>query len=94
VAIGAPGDDGARDADARIVALEAALARSEARAAAGDAKAAASDARIVELVEQVSRLVAQIEILTEKLGKNSSNSHLPPSSDGPGAASRGGSAKR
>lgn len=62
-------NDGA--ADARIAALEAALAD--------------RDAKITELVEQVSRLVAQIEVLTEKLGRNSSNSHLPPSSDGPGA---------
>ena len=70
-----------QDADARIVALEAALAK--------------RDDKITELVEQVARLVAKVEELTEKLGQNSKNSHLPPSSDGPGAGSRGdGSGKK
>ena len=46
--------------------------------------------RIAELEAQVAQLLAQIEVLTEKLGRNSGNSHLPPSSDGPGgAAARG-----
>ena len=36
-----------------------------------------------------AELVAKIEELTEKLGSNSGNSHRPPSSDGPGAQSRG-----
>lgn len=47
------------------------------------------EVRIAELEAQVATLVAQIEVLTEKLRQNSGNSHLPPSSDGPGGAARG-----
>lgn len=72
-------DDG-RDAAARIAALEAALIE--------------RDAKIAELLEQVTRLVAQVEALSEKLGQNSRNSHLPPSSDGPGSSSTGGTATK
>ena len=85
---------GDADADARVAALEAALAQRDAEAAAREERLAAQDARIAELVEQVSRLVAQVEALTEKLGQNSKNSHLPPSSDGPGGGSGGKSSKK
>lgn len=73
-------DDGSAGAqrDERIAALEAALADSNQRLAERDAK-------IAELVDQMAKLVAQIEKLTEQLGQNSKNSHLPPSSDGPGS---------
>jgi transposase len=37
----------------------------------------------------VAKLTEQVQLLVEKLGQDSSNSHLPPSSDGPGAAQRG-----
>lgn len=47
------------------------------------------DAEIAELKERVAQLAALVEQLTEKLNQNSTNSHLPPSSDGPGAGSRG-----
>ncbi|MEM7674623.1 MAG: IS66 family transposase [Myxococcota bacterium] len=50
---------------------------------------AEGNAKNAELQEQVALLVAQVEQLTEKLNQNSTNSHLPPSSDGPGAGSRG-----
>jgi transposase len=66
--------------NARIAALEAALAER-------DAKIAEQDARIAALTEQ-------IELLTELLNRNSKNSHLPPSSDGPGSGSLGGRAAR
>jgi len=45
-----------------------------------------------ELVEQVAVLTAQVQKLTELLGRNSKNSHLPPSSDGPGSRTGGGAA--
>jgi transposase len=48
------------------------------------------DARVAELEVIVTALQTQVELLTEKLGQNSSNSHRPPSSDGPGAGAAGG----
>ncbi len=63
--------------DDRIVALEAALAE--------------TNARNTELLEQLAKLLAQVEKLTEQLNQNSKNSHLPPSSDGPGSGSSTGS---
>ncbi len=50
---------------------------------------AARDAELAELRATVALLKAQVEVLQEKLGQNSENSGKPPSSDGPGAASRG-----
>jgi transposase len=41
------------------------------------------DARIAELEQQVASLTKQLVELAERLGQNSSNSHLPPSSDSP-----------
>jgi transposase len=55
--------------DERIAELEAELARK-------DARIAEQDARISELGKRLSQLAAE-------LGRNSSNSHLPPSSDSP-----------
>jgi transposase len=66
------------DAQQRIAELEAELAVAYARIAAQEARIVEQEARIVALTKQV-------EILLEKLGQNSSNSHLPPSSDPPGA---------
>ena len=79
----------ARDPDARIAELESALAEGNAKLTKYEAKLAEGDAEIAELKEQVAKLVAQVEQLTEKLNQNSSNSHRPPSSDGPGGGSRG-----
>ena len=63
----------------------------EVKAELGDAKAALDDAqaRLEQFAEQQATALATIERLTKELKKNSSNSNLPPSSDGPGAASRG-----
>lgn len=71
------------------VELQARVAELEAKLAARDAELAARDARIAELQAIVAKLIEKIDELTEELGRNSTNSHLPPSSDGPGAASRG-----
>lgn len=56
----------------------------EAKAELGEAKA-----RIEQLEAQQATMLAAMEKLREELKKNSSNSNLPPSSDGPGATSRG-----
>lgn len=68
------------ETDGRVALLEGALAER-------DAKLAEANARIAELTEQVSKL-------SELLGRNSKNSHLPPSSDGPGSGSAGGATGR
>lgn len=48
-----------------------------------EAELVARDARIAELEEQVASLMKQVAELAAKLGQNSRNSHLPPSSDSP-----------
>lgn len=65
-----------------------------------EAEGARKDARIAELEGQVATLSAQVAALTkqvaelmEKLGRNSRNSHLPPSSDGPGQRGPSGQSK-
>jgi transposase len=68
------------DADARVTELEAAVAE--------------RDARIAEHEAIIAKLVAQIEELKEKLNRNSSNSHLPPSSDRPGSGGSKGREKK
>ena len=46
---------------------------------------ATKDARIAGLEQQVASLMKQVAELADKLGQNSRNSHLPPSSDSRGA---------
>ncbi len=65
-----------------------------------EAEGARKDARIAELEGQVATLSAQVAMLTkqvaelmEKLGRNSRNSHLPPSSDPPGTRGASGKSK-
>jgi transposase len=60
----------------RIRELEAALAERDARIAQLEAQLAERDARIEQLARQVAELA-------EQLGRNSRNSHLPPSADSP-----------
>lgn len=57
----------------------------------GDAegRVAKLEALVAELRKIIEQQAAKIEELTEKLERNSGNSHHPPSSDGPGAAARG-----
>jgi transposase len=72
----------------------AALAERDAKIAeltASNAKLTASNA---ELTLKVEALTKQVELLTELVNRNSKNSHLPPSSDGPGSGLRGGRAER
>lgn len=71
---------------ARIAELDAELAGRDKVIAELRAELATKDARIQRLEQQVAMLV-------ERLGRNSGNSNLPPSSDPPGARS-GGKAKR
>lgn len=52
------------------------------------------DARIDALLVQVGELTAQVQALVLRLGKDSSNSSRPPSSDGPGRRPRGGSSRK
>ena len=59
-----------------------------------DAKIAELTASNAELAAKVEALTKQVELLTELLNRNSKNSHLPPSSDGPGSSFRGGKAER
>ena len=84
----ATGDDAFRQE------FEAALAERDAKIAERDAKIAERDAKIAELSSQVAALTKQVEELTELLNRNSSNSHLPPSSDGPGSPPRNERAAR
>jgi transposase len=70
--------------DQRIAELEGELARR-------DAGLAARDVRIAQLEAQVAALTKQVAELLEIVGRNSRNSHLPPSTDPPGT--RGGQGK-
>ena len=63
------------------------IALLKAELAERDAKLAERDARLAELTGQITKLTEQVAKLTEVLGRNSKNSHLPPSSDGPGSGS-------
>lgn len=57
--------------------------------AGGQTSEAENAALKVRISEQDARIVAltkQVELLTELLNRNSKNSHLPPSSDGPGSS--------
>ena len=47
------------------------------------------EAALAERDREIAVLKEQVQALLAKLDQNSSNSNLPPSSDGPGAASRG-----
>jgi transposase len=70
--------------DERIAELEGELARK-------DGELASRDVRIAQLEAQVAALTKQVAELLEIVGRNSRNSHLPPSTDPPGA--RGGQGK-
>ena len=87
--------------DERIAELEAEGAGKDARISDLEVCVAQKDARIAELEGQVATLTAQVAALTkqvaellEKLGRNSRNSHLPPSSDPPGMRGQAGKGKQ
>lgn len=71
------------DAQRRNAELEAAYAAEVARSHR-------LEQQIGQLLEQLTMLTQRVAELTERLGQNSRNSHLPPSSDPPGAAGKGG----
>lgn len=64
--------------DERIAELESALAASA-------ADLTVERERVAQLEQQVATLGARVAELLSKLGQNSRNSHLPPSTDPPGA---------
>src|SRR2546425_290813 len=51
------------------------------------------EGQVATLSAQVAALTKQVAELMEKLGRNSRNSHLPPSSDGPGQRGPSGQGK-
>ena len=97
------GDYGAVAADwrdERIAELEAEGARKDARISELEADVVRKDAQIAQLEGQVATLTAQVAALTkqvaelmERLGRNSRNSHMPPSSDPPGTRGSSGQGK-
>jgi transposase len=64
---------------------ESRIAQLEAELVAKDVRIAEQDARIAELEARIEALMRQVAELTERLGRNSGNSNLPPSSDSPAA---------
>ncbi len=73
---------------ARVAELEAELSLRDVRVGELEVGLAAREARVDELEAALVKLVAEVEDLKEKVRRNSSNSNLPPSSDGPGAGAR------
>jgi transposase len=69
--------------DERIAELLARSAAKDTRIAELETEVAAKDARIATLEQQVAMLMKRVAELEEKLGRNSRNSHQPPSSDTP-----------
>ncbi len=61
------------------------LLDAERRIAELEAELIAKNARIAEQDARIEALVRQVAALTERVGRNSGNSNLPPSSDPPGA---------
>ena len=72
------------NAEQQVAELEVALG-------AKDARNIELEAQVATLMAQVAALTKQVADLTERLGQNSRNSHLPPSSDPPGSAGKAGS---
>lgn len=88
-------------ADGRSGSLEAALGERDAKLGAQvgqlsrlSEQLVERDATIAAQAAQLAKLTEQVAELKELLGRNSRNSHLPPSSDGPGAGSGGGPASK
>ena len=71
--------------DERIAELEGQVVARDGRIAWLERELAARDARITELEAKVAALTKQVAELLEKVGRNSGNSHLPPSTDPPGS---------
>ena len=71
------------DLEAHVAARDARIAEQGARIAEQDARIVEQDARIVELTALVAALEKKVAEHVLRLGCNSSNSNLPPSSDSP-----------
>jgi transposase len=69
-----------------LEALQRRIAELEVALAAKDARSRELEPLVAALITQIAALTRQVAELTEKLGQNSRNSHLPPSSDPPGSA--------
>ncbi|MEO7735997.1 MAG: IS66 family transposase [Kofleriaceae bacterium] len=93
MAIGDEPDD-LRDVAAQIALLETAVAERDAELAKRDSKLAEQAAKLGEQDAKIAALTEQMAKLAELLGRNSKNSHLPPSSDGPGSAGGAASGRR
>ena len=76
--------------DARLAERDAQLAERDAQLAERDAQIAQQSARLAELEGVVSELRALVAKQAEALGRNSTNSNKPSSSDGPGGGARVG----
>lgn len=85
MAAGGSGDD-QESHSARVAALESLLAERDAQLTERDAQLTEQSAQLTEQAAQIAALTEQVAKLTELLNQNSKNSHLPPSSDGPGAS--------
>jgi transposase len=72
---------------ARIADLKGELVTRDARIAELEGQLVAGAARTAELEQRVAALTKQVAELLEEVGRNSGNSHLPPSSDPPGTHS-------
>ncbi len=70
------------------------IAELEAERDAERARSERLELQIGALLEQVTALTQKVAELTERLGQNSRNSHLPPSSDPPGTSGKSGSGQR
>jgi transposase len=79
--------------DERIAELEAEVARKDSELGVRDTRIAELEGQVAMLASQVAQLTKQVAELMEKLGRNSRNSHLPPSSDPPGRAGPSGQGK-
>jgi transposase len=66
------------------------IAELEAEREAERSRSQRLEQQIGALLEQVAALTQRVAELTERQGRNSRNSHLPPSSDPPGTAGKGG----
>lgn len=86
-------DSSREDLLALIGVLQASLAAQEVRVDSLLASLGARDERIDALLVTVGELTAQVQALVLRLGKDSSTSSKPPSSDGPDRRPRGGSSR-
>jgi uncharacterized coiled-coil protein SlyX len=86
----ATGDTAEGLVERQLASLHAALAERDAIIAAQAVQLTARAEQLAAQGAQLTKLNEQLDELKKQLGRSSSNSNLPPSSDGPGAGPRGG----